>query len=210
MKWKTILTIILVLITIFIIYLINKDNKVYYFNILEQKYDSIDTYNVYLKQYFKKNNKLEKYINFYDDDDYRITDLIRDIKDNKKIQNKEQTIQNAFIKADIVTIKVGNNELNYKIKTSEINELFDYCDEIVKDLDKLFKIIRDYCKEEIYFIGYYNDQGEKYEELYNYLNLKIEDVANHYNISYISLKQAFNQQEQEQIYQKIIKISNLS
>lgn len=209
MKWKTALTIIFVLITIFIIYLVNKDNKVFYFNIIDQQYDDKDNYYEYLKQHFEKQNKLEKFIPNYHDDDYRITDLIRDIEDNKKIY-KDQTIQNAFIKADILTLKIGNNELNYKIETSDLNELFDYCDEVIKDLDKLFKVIRDYCKEEIYFIGYYNEHGDKFEELYSYLNLKIEDIANHYNISFIPLNQEFNRQEQEKIYQKIIKISKLS
>lgn len=75
---------------------------------------------------------------------YQIEDIIFDIKNNKKINNKEQMIQNALIKADILTISL---DLSSKNKISE--------------LENLLNIIRKYCKEEIYLIGYNNKNTTK-------------------------------------------------
>ena len=69
MKIKTILFLTIMTLFIFIIYLTNKDNEIYYVNI-----DSTNSnnYNEIIKNYYKKNKKLEKYFNY-------ITSLILNI-----------------------------------------------------------------------------------------------------------------------------------
>ena len=157
MKWKTILVLFLIVLSIFIIYMLNIDRDVYYVNINNLNYEN-DMYDKYIVDYLNSTKKLEKYIDVQEKD-YRITDLIRDIEMNKQINDK-QTLQNALIKADILTVKMGDNELDYKIDTSEINELFEYCDTLLKDMENLFVILRKYCKEDIYFLGLYNSHSD--------------------------------------------------
>lgn len=202
MKIKIIFFLIVMCSLIFIIYLFNKDDKIYYFNVSDNNYE-FKTYNTLLMNNIKD---LEKYVNYAPGNDYRITDLLRDIEDNKKIEDK--TIQNILIKADITTIKFGENELKYKISSSNMNDLFDYVDELIIDIDRLLSIVRKYSKEKIYFIGFYN-QNEFYSELYRYLNIKVKDLCDNYNIFYIEINDEFSEQENINIYKRIIKKINI-
>lgn len=195
MRFRVLISFLIISLSIFIIYNLNIDNKVYYFNIMDKEYD-YDTYNVLLNKNIK--NK-EKYINHVEYD-YRTTDLIRNIKDNIGIDDKK--IQNILIKADIITLMIGNNELIYKSNTSDMTELFEYSNSLIEDLDELFKLIRKYCKEKIFFIGFYNN-NEYYNELYTFLNLRIKDLCSDYDIEYINRSDIFNEQENVNIYNKI-------
>lgn len=210
MKLKTIIVFVIIILSIFLIYFFNLDTKVYYVNISDLQFENIESYNELIVSQLKKQDKLEKYINDFSDKEYRTTDLIRDIEQNKKISayNKEQTIQNALIKADILTLKMGDNELDYKIDTTEISELFDYCDTLINDLEELFKIIRKYCKEDIYFIGFYNNHSDYYNEIYNYINLKIEDIAKDYKINFIKIENLKEIDEHVKIYNNILKMND--
>ena len=197
MKVKVVLALLLIVILIFLIYTFNIKNDIFYFNVMDKKYD-YDTYNVLLNENL---DNVQKYIS-YEQDDYRVTDLIRDINDNIIVNNRK--IQNILIKADIITLMIGNNELNYKIKNIDMTELFEYSNSLLEDLDDLFKLVRKYSKEKIFFIGFYNS-NEYYEELYRYLNLRIKDMCDSYNIVYIDRLMNFSSKENVNIYKKIIK-----
>lgn len=197
MKVKVVLTLFLIVVLIFLIYTFNIKNDIFYFNVMDKKYD-YDTYNVLLNENL---DNVQKYIS-YEQDDYRLTDLIRDINDNIIVNNRK--IQNILIKADIITLMIGNNELNYKIKNIDMTELFEYSNSLLEDLDDLFKLVRKYSKEKIFFIGFYNS-NEYYEELYRYLNLRIKDMCDSYNIVYIDRLMDFSSEENVNIYKKIIK-----
>jgi lysophospholipase L1-like esterase len=180
MKIKMFLFIIFTVLFIFLINLANSDKEIYYVNI--DTTNSL-TYNKDIYNKLKKNN-LEKYVNYFSKKDYRTTDLINDIEDNIKINN--QTIQNALIKADILTIYVGINDINYKINNNK-EELYEYTDEIFEDIEKLFKLIRLYSKEKIYVIGYKNTKGISYNEYFNYVNKVLKSICNEYNIVFIDI-----------------------
>ena len=197
MKVKVVLALFLIVVLIFLIYTFNIKNDIFYFNVMDKKYD-YDTYNVLLNENL---DNVQKYIS-YEQDDYRLTDLIRDINDNIIVNNRK--IQNILIKADIITLMIGNNELNYKIKNIDMTELFEYSNSLLEDLDDLFKLVRKYSKEKIFFIGFY-DSNEYYEELYRYLNLRIKDMCDSYNIVYIDRLMDFSSEENVNIYKKIIK-----
>ena len=171
MKVKVVLALFLIVVLIFLIYTFNIKNDIFYFNVMDKKYD-YDTYNVLLNENL---DNVQKYIS-YEQDDYRLTDLIRDINDNIIVNNRK--IQNILIKADIITLMIGNNDL--------------------------FKLVRKYSKEKIFFIGFYNS-NEYYEELYRYLNLRIKDMCDSYNIVYIDRLMDFSSEENVNIYKKIIK-----
>ncbi len=171
---KKILVLTLIILITFIIYNSNKDKKTYYFNIMDKN-------SGYVNSIKKELPKLEEFVN-YQKKDLRITDLIRDIEDNIEIENKN--IQNILVKADLITLSIGNNEIEYKISNTKVVDLYNYVDEVVNDLEKLIKLIRIYSKEKIYLIGI-NVDNEYYKELIDYLNIRLEDICKTYNIEYI-------------------------
>lgn len=181
MKIKMFLFLVLTVLFVFLINLSNQDKEIYYLNI-----DTTNSlsYNKEIYHKLKSNNKLEKYINIFSKKDYRTTDLINDINNNKEVNN--QTIQNALIKADILTLYVGINDLNYKINSSK-EELYEYTDQVLEDIEKLLKLIRIYCKEKIYVIGYKNNKGVSYDEYFKYVNKIIKSICDEYNIIFIDI-----------------------
>ena len=100
MKFKTILVIALVILTVFVIYLTTMDRNIYYLDLNMGNYNYEET----IVNFLKDEKKLEKYVTGYIEKDYRTTDLINDIKNNKSIniKKKKQTIKNALIKADLL------------------------------------------------------------------------------------------------------------
>lgn len=182
---KLLFTIIIIIIVLFVYFLLI-DKKIYYLNL--DAYEQND-YGNYYKNYLLEKNKLEYYNNNFNIEDYRITDLIRMINNNKEliINDKKQTIQNALIKADIITIWIGMNELKYKLNTSDINELYNYVDSLLIDMVELFKILRKFSKEKIIFINFNNNYGEEYDKLINYLNLKMNNMAIEYEIDILDI-----------------------
>ena len=189
MKVKTLLITGIIIIFVFLIYLSTIDTKVYYLNLSDSYSSEEPNYSSYFNDYLKENKKLEKYISEFNINDYRITDLTRMIEDNKKIKinDSEQTIKNALIKADLLTFSIGMNDINYKIGNASINELYDYSDEILKDAEILFIILREYCKEDIIMLNYYNIYDSEYDEIFNYINSKLDEIASEYNIKVIDL-----------------------
>ncbi len=209
MKLKTALVLALTLFIVFVIYLSHIDKKVYYvalgdYQALGLTNEGIITYGYtdYLKDSLKKENKLETYIIGYAKDNARITDIIHDIEKNKKIQinDKTQTLKNALIKADLVTLSVGMNDLFYKIgvnpdlQTLNYNEVYYHVDEMMEDLEQLFELLREYCKEDIIMTGFYNPidiSNEKLNEILVYVNTRLEETADMYQISIVSINSFF-------------------
>ena len=208
---KKILIIGIIIISIFIIYLTTIDKKVYYLTLGDQialgltkegYYEK--SYSNYIKEYLEEKSKLEKYIDDFPTQGYRITDVINDINKNKEIEETGQTLKNALIKADLITISIGKNDIVSKIddvnKLTKIdyNKLYKNINEIIKDLDKLLEIIREYCKEDIIFIGINIDTyNEKLNEIINYANESFIKIAEKYSITYID---QYENKEENKIY----------
>lgn len=204
---KKLLTIIIVVLAVFLIYLGFKDDKIYYLSIGDYLANGINHYGTkdygysdYVKDYLNENNKLEVFVSF-SKNNKRTIDIVKDIEDNVKIDvnGKKKTIQNALIKADLVTISVGMNDLINNIEFNNdfsVNDLYNKLEQVVNDYENLFKILRDYCKEEIILVGLYNTTGNKnLDEFFDYSNKKIAKLANSYNIDYISIYKEFKNSE---------------
>lgn len=210
---KKLLLISSVILVVFLIYLTTIDRKVYYLALGDSIAVGLNSYNIvdygytdYIKDYLEDKNILERYVNQYAKSGYRITDVYRDIEDNKKVNlgNKDITLKNALIKADLVTLSIGANDFlaNFDfgnfVGQMNTNQTYEYIDEISSDLDKLLKTIRSYCKEDIILIGYYNPLPRLtngYEDLmdsiFSYSDEKYETVCDKYDITYISVYDLF-------------------
>lgn len=182
MKLKTFIIMGIVILMVFIIYLTTLDRKIYYLDFDINQYN----YGIKVKEYIEKQGKLEKFTNNYTNKNDRTTDLLNNINLNKKIKQngKKQTIKNALIKADLVTISTGLNDINYQF--NNINEVYDQIDHAIKDIDQLLKLIRDYCKEDIILIGVINNYGSDYQELFEYMNNKLGEICYDEHIYFIS------------------------
>lgn len=172
---KKILVISLVILSVFIIYLSTMDKKVYYLALGNKNYSNN------IKNHLKKRKVLEKYVYEYCADDKRIADIINEIKENKN--EKSYTLKNSLIKADLVTINISIKDV-YE-KTQDYSNIYDYIDELTLDLEKMFKLIRQYCKEDIILIGYY-DKSNK--DIINYINKRYKEVCDRYNIEFVKIK----------------------
>lgn len=186
MKLKTIIIMSILFLSVFLIYLVTIDKKVYYLNIGDNlTFDN--NYSNQIENYLKNKNKLEKGVHFTNFD-YRVTDLIRDINDNKSkvIDGKRQTIKNALIKADLVTISIGKNDIYYKISNSEVDEIYNYVDEVLADTKELLTILKEYCKEDIILIGII-DYNTKYPEVIDYINSKLKNMSKQFDIEFTDI-----------------------
>ena len=180
MKFKTILVIALVILTVFVIYLTTMDRNIYYLYLNMGNYNYEET----IVNFLKDEKKLEKYVTGYIEKDYRTTDLINDIKNNKSIniKNKKQTIKNALIKADLLIYVPSINDINYKLNTTNQKELYNYADEMLEDMEEAIKLMRQYCKEDIIVIGLENSN----KKIFNYINEKLGEICYENKIYFIN------------------------
>lgn len=201
---KKIIIGVIVVGLVFVICLTTIDRKVYYLALGDSLAVGMNAYNEQsygyasqISDYFKSKNKLEVFVKDFAVEGYRTTDLINDITNNKTltINNKEKTIQNALIKADITTISIGINDLLYHL-TMDSGKPYDKVDQVIEDINKLFKLIKEYSKEKIYVVGYYNplpnhELKNQIEEVLLYANQKLAIICDKYNIIYVDVYDLF-------------------
>lgn len=205
---KKFIVIGLVVLSILIIYLTTIDRQIYYLafgdDITTIELENNNGYSNHIKNYLEYYDKLEVYIKEFSKENYRITDMITDINNNKKVKigDKDKSVKNALIKADLLTVSVGINDLTSKINTQNIDKvnnyqhLYDDVDEITNDLQKLLIILREYCKEDIFLIGIYYPytiQNQELNSVFAYLNTRFKEMANIYEIQYIDIYDLFGE-----------------
>lgn len=201
---KKIIFIILTILLVVVIYLLNLDKKVFFFVIGDSialgKGDNnvVTSYNDYIKSNLEKEKKLEKYVNEYTATDLRINDVINDINNNKKISvnNKTYNIKNLLIKADLVTISINSEDVLSKLNNNyTVKELYTWADELSKDYEDMLVLIRSYCKEKIFVIGYYYPNIEKNNSnkmgIISYLNDTFKEISSLYKVEYINTAELF-------------------
>ena len=196
---KKILFIGIILLGVFLIYLSTFDKKIFYLSLGDELSLGYNEFNVgdygytdYVKDYLEEIKKLEIYVNSYFKKNLRTTDLIEMIEDNEKavVNGKDRAIKNALIKADLVTLSIGHNDVVSKLSLYENyskEEIYDYLDSFLIDLEKLIKLVRQYCKEDIIFIGFYNTLDENTDIYFKYLNDKSKKLMGNYDITYLDI-----------------------
>lgn len=218
---KKILIIGLIFLFVFLIYLVNMDKKVYYVALgdsLEKEYlnsREVYGYSYYVKKYLKDADVLERYSDDFARTNSRITDILNDIRNNKKVTTPKGTfnIKNALIKADLVTLNINYNDIFNKLDDNIYTDLYDYIDGLATNLDKLFKLMREYCKEDIIFISFskgYENISEDGLDVLEYLTNKYKSVCRDYDIIYLDISDISIQSgaDLEKIGNRVIKIAN--
>ena len=193
---KKILTIIIVLLAVFLIYLGFKDKEIYYFSMGDSLANGINSYNAKdygYADYVKDSLEIKKYESFTNNNK-RSIDFVKDIEDNIKINGKN--IQNILIKADIITLSVGMNDLFSNVTFNNdfsVNDLYMKFEEVMVDLENLFKLLRTYSKEDIIYIGIYNCLKENgLDEFFIYANEQLKKLCDNYKITYLDIYNEFN------------------
>ena len=143
--------VLLIMILVVVIYLTNKDTKIYYVSLGDG--------------------------------------LGRGIEDSKSL-----TIKKALMHADIITLSTGLNELLYKLQNENLDsyQMYKYIDNLIEDIDDLIDIIKKYCKEDIFILGYYNPYVNKnvsddIDKYIKYANNKLIELSKDEEIIYIDL-----------------------
>ena len=193
---KKILTIIIVLLAVFLFYLGFKDKEIYYFSMGDSLANGINSYNAKdygYADYVKDSLEIKKYESFTNNNK-RSIDFVKDIEDNIKINGKN--IQNILIKADIITLSVGMNDLFSNVTFNNdfsVNDLYMKFEEVMVDLENLFKLLRTYSKDDIIYIGIYNCLKENsLDEFFIYANEQLKKLCDNYKITYLDIYNEFN------------------
>ena len=79
-------------------------------------------------------------------------------------------------------------------------------DEYLLDLEELFKLLRKYDKEKIIYINSFDNKCSYIDEVIKYLNLKIKDLCNDYDIKYIEIDNV----KESNIKEKVLKYLHLT
>ncbi len=182
---KKIIIIFLIFFSIFYIYLLTCDERIYYLSI-SNNYNSNDFSNIIEKK-LKRNNLLEIHVNEFSNNNNRITDYIDMIDDNKYIikNNKKIHFKNALIKADIITLSLGTKDFitNYGDSTEKVLT-------IRNNIETLIKKIREYSKEDIYFISIYSEYVDS--KYIDKLNNDIKIICSDNKIKFININNNYN------------------
>ena len=135
--------------------------------------------------YLKQNEIINKYNNYYINQDYRIIDLINTIKYNEEINinNKNISIHRLLKNSDILIISIGMNDIYYKINDDTKN-IYTYMNDMVNNMEILLEEINKYNYKQVIVLGYYNITN-KHNDLFTYLNYKIKKIVEKYNYTYI-------------------------
>lgn len=201
---KKIIVIALILLSIFFIYLNTIDKKVYYLSLGDSIAVGVNStgtntygYSDYIKTYLENRDLLETYIDEFAVSGYRSIDLKRDIEDNKKItiNDKDVTLKNALIKADLVTLSIGANDFFYYLNAN-YNDVYDQINDSLNDVESLFKLVREYCKEDIIVVGYYtpfleHEKLDRMDEIIKFANKKLQELCDEYEMQFIDVFDLF-------------------
>jgi len=216
-KLKKFIILFLILILVFTIYILNIDRKIYYVALGDSLAAGQNPYNQigygysdYVNNYLQENELLQHYTKDFAESGYRITDIEKDINENKKItiNGEEQGIKEVLRKADLLTLSIGANDIFYKlgitnvsnIDLNEITSLNSYINETLKDLDKLVTDIQKYFKKDMILVGYYNplaatssEYCRELEPLFTQVNMGMKKIAQKHNIHFVEIYEIFKE-----------------
>lgn len=211
MKLKKLIVFILIIAFIFFTYFFFKDEKLNYVSLGDSvaagqnPYGEISYgYTDYVKDYLESNNKLKDYVTF-SVSGYKTTDIIDDINNNREvtINNRTRNIRETLRESNIVTISIGANDFmsGITLNNLDLNNVDTYLkkiDNVSLNIDKTLKTVREYAKQDIIVVGYYNPfpilynrNSTQIDSLFNYADRKYIEICDKYDIKYLSVYDLF-------------------
>lgn len=198
---RKIIIIFSVIITLtFIIYKANANNLIDYMSIgdsfdlgINSYGNNTYSYRDYLKNYLNNNNLLHNTSFYYSKINYKIEELLNDIKINKEIiyNDKTYNIKKELREADLITIAIGLDELISIIETDNItSDIYIKVDKFIKNMEELVNNIQKISSSNIILIGYYNpylNRNKDLGRLFAYINDKYRKIAKTYKITYVDI-----------------------
>ncbi len=198
---RKIIIIFSVIITLtFIIYKANANNLIDYMSIgdsfdlgINSYGNNTYSYRDYLKNYLNNNNLLHNTSFYYSKTNYKIEELLNDIKINKEIiyNDKTYNIKKELREADLITIAIGLDELVSIIENDNItSDIYIKVDKFIKNMEELVNNIQKISSSNIILIGYYNpylNRNKDLGRLFAYINDKYRKIAKTYKITYVDI-----------------------
>ena len=195
---KKIIGLLLCFFTVFLIFIFTKDEKINYLAIGDTLTRGVNSYNYYgngyndyVKNYLKRNNLLRSF-----NSDYYNNSIIgfeNDIINNKTIvlNDKEYYIKKMLRESDLLVISIGMDELSYYFnEENDINKIHQEFDKMLLNLEDFINVVRDYAKNDILFVGYYNplnNYNSDIDELFYYIEDSLGNMLKKYDVNYIKL-----------------------
>lgn len=211
MKLKKLIIFILIILFIFFTYFFFKDDKLNYVSLGDSvaagqnPYGQLGYgYTDYLKDYLLSNKKLKDYVNFAVSG-YKTTDVIKDINNNHEItvNNRARNIREALRESNLVTISIGANDFlsGITLNNLDLNNVDTYLkkiDTVSINIDETLKLVREYAKQDVIVVGYYNPfpilynkDSSQIDNLFYYADRKYIEICNKYDIKYLSVYDLF-------------------
>lgn len=212
-RYKLLIGFVVTGIILVIIFFWTRDKKIYYLSLGDSlaagqtpNNTISDSYGEYVADYLKDHEVLEFYTKKFTKSGYRSIDLLNDLNENKEITvgKKKITIKHALIKADLVTVSIGANDLFYKLNIgnefdiNQFDDIYTYVDDSIKDVDKLLYELRKSCKEQIMVLGFYNpftnfshSLATTVEPIIEYANSKMHDIVKKYDMTFVDIHNTF-------------------
>ena len=127
--------------------------------------------------------------------DYRINDINDIITYNKEldIDNKTESIHRLLKEYDIVIISIGMNDIYYKLGDNT-KEIYTFLNDMLNSYENILKEISRYDNHNIYILGYYN-ATYRYNDIFTYVNYKLNKMINKYGYNYIDLNKVLSNNE---------------
>lgn len=141
---------------------------------------------------YKQINQKIIYNNLFTNSDYRLTDILNIIKYNqeKELSDSKISIHQVLKKTDILIISLGMNDIYFKLE-DDPNNIYTYINNMLTTYEKILHEINHYDYKQVFVLGYYNVTKE-YQDIYTYLNYKLEKLTNTYHYTYIDLEHSFH------------------
>ena len=191
-KYKLILIILISVVFTYLIYFWNSDDKL---NIVslgdgiasgETSYN-IDglSYNNYIKDYYESKKLLKNY-NDYSNKNYKLSELINDIKNNIKDDNNELQMKQVLHNADLITICYGEEELTALENSDDLDT--EKLTKFLTSFESLLYLLKDISTSKIVIVGLYENQYLDKSDII-ILNSELSNLANRFNAVFIDISE---------------------
>lgn len=190
-KNKLIVIILISIILTYFIYFFNREEKIRLVAIgdgiasgeTSYNIDGI-SYNDYIKEYFDSKKLLKNYNNNYAFKNYKLEELINDIKNNVIDKKSNMYIEQIMHKANIVTICIGEDELTKLEITQDLDE--EYIKEFINNYDILLGYLKKITDAKIIIVGLYeNTYLEKSKTII--INSELSNIAKKNDVIFINV-----------------------